>query len=222
MSTVLPRDSLMPAPPTQRRVVVYVDGLNLYYGLKSAGWRRYYWLDLRRLAQSLLLSGQSLAAIRYFTARFSPDPANPGRHIRQDAYLQALSTLPNLSIHYGHHLPKNRTCPQCKATISTYEEKMTDVNIAVALLNDAHDNLFDTAIIVSADSDLAGPIHSVRSRYANKPIIAVFQPKRASKELRRVASGSLNIGQDRLRRNQLPDPVAKPEGYSIARPQRWN
>ena len=30
-----------------RRVAVYVDGFNLYYGLRSKGWRRYYWLDLR-------------------------------------------------------------------------------------------------------------------------------------------------------------------------------
>ena len=28
------------------RVSVYVDGFNLYYGLRSRGWRRYYWLDL--------------------------------------------------------------------------------------------------------------------------------------------------------------------------------
>ena len=200
---------------SSHRVVVYVDGLNLYYGLKSAGFRRYYWLDLWRLAQSMLRRGQSLAAVKYFTAKFAPDPADPGRHIRQDAYLQALDTLPDLSIQYGYHLPKARGCPQCGATISTYEEKMTDVNIAVALLNDAQDNLFDTAIVISADSDLSGPISSVRSRYANKPILVAFPPKRASKELRRVASGSFHIGRDVLRRNQLPDPVVKPDGMPL-------
>lgn len=208
--------------PSPRRVVVYVDGLNLYYGLKSAGFRRYYWLDLRRLSQSLLRHGQSLAEVRYFTTKFAPDPSDPGRHARQDAYLQALDTLPSLSIHYGYHLPKTRTCPQCGATISAYEEKMTDVNIAVSLLNDAQDNLFDTAIVISADGDLSGPISAVRSRYANKPILVAFPPKRASKELVRVASGNFRIGRDRLRRNQLPDPVLKPDGYIIAKPQRWS
>ena len=29
-----------------QRVAVYIDGFNLYYGLKSKGWSRYYWLDL--------------------------------------------------------------------------------------------------------------------------------------------------------------------------------
>ena len=35
---------------------------------------------------------------------------------------------------------------------------MTDVNIAVQLLGDAQDKVFDTAIVISADSDLAGPV----------------------------------------------------------------
>ena len=155
-------DSRITTSPSPRRVVMYVDGLNLYYGLREARWRRYYWLDLRRLAQSLLLSGQSLAAVRYFTARFNPDTADPGRHIRQDTYLRALDTLPGLSIQYGYHLPKTRDCPRCGASLPAYEEKMTDVNIAVALLNDAQDNLFDTAIVISADSDRSSPISAVR------------------------------------------------------------
>lgn len=212
----------MTTSPSSHRVVVYVDGLNLYYGLKSAGLRRYYWLDLCRLAAALLRRGQTLVAVRYFTAKFAPEPADPHRHVRQDTYLQALGTLPDLSIHYGYHLPKTRTCPQCGASIPAYEEKMTDVNIAVALLNDAQDNLFDTAIVISADSDLSGTISAVRSRYVNKPILVAFPPKRASKELRRVASGSFHIGRDRLRRSQLLDPVVKPDGYTIAKPQRWS
>ena len=35
-----------------RRVAVYVDGFNLYYGLRSKGWRRYYWLDLHAACPS--------------------------------------------------------------------------------------------------------------------------------------------------------------------------
>ena len=208
--------------PASRRVMVYVDGLNMYYGLKQAELRRYYWLDLRRLAQSLLLNDQSLAGVRYFTARFDPDPGDPDQHIRQDTYLQALVTLDDLSIVYGKHLRKTRVCPHCNATILTYEEKMTDVNIAVALLNDAHDNLFDTAILVSADSDLASPIGEVRSRYTDKRIIVAFPPNRVSNDLRTVASGSFRIRRNHLRRNQLPNPVVKPDGDIIAKPQRWS
>ena len=36
------------------RVIVYIDGFNLYFGLKSKGWKRYYWLNLQKLAIKLL------------------------------------------------------------------------------------------------------------------------------------------------------------------------
>ena len=171
--------------------------------------------------EKFLRPNQRLAAVRYFTAAFLPDPDDPQRHIRQDIYLQALATLPDLHIQLGQMMSKFRTCPQCGTAVATYEEKMTDVNIAVALLNDAQDNLFDVAVIISADSDLAGPITAIRSRYPGKPVIVAFPPKRASKELRSIATASLRIGRDRLRGSQFPPRVVNADGYTIAQPPQW-
>ena len=56
-----------------QRVAAYIDGFNLYYGLRSKGWRRYYWLDLHRLVERLLRPGQQLVAVRYFTTRVVPE-----------------------------------------------------------------------------------------------------------------------------------------------------
>ena len=117
-----------------QRVVVYIDGFNLYYGLRAKGWQRYYWLDLYRLSDNLLRPRQRLVAVRYFTARVSPESRDPDKPIRQSAYLEALDTLPNLCIHYGYHQVKKIICHQCGATRKTYEEKMTDVNIAMEVL----------------------------------------------------------------------------------------
>lgn len=66
-----------------QRVIAYIDGFNLYYGLRAAGWRRYYWLDLRRLAENLLRHGQTLAAVRYFSARVQQEPADSDKPSRQ-------------------------------------------------------------------------------------------------------------------------------------------
>ena len=142
------------------RALVYVDGLNLYHGLRDRGWRRYYWLDARRLAERLLLPDQTLVAVRYFTARVSAEPGNPDKPRRQNAYLEALATLPDLSIHYGQYEAREERCRQCGRTWLRREEKMTDVNIAVEMLGDAADDAFDTAILVSADSDLVGPVRA--------------------------------------------------------------
>jgi hypothetical protein len=58
------------------RVIVYIDGFNLYYALRSKGWRKYYWLDLARLAQALIKPGQQLEALHYFTSRILPTGYN--------------------------------------------------------------------------------------------------------------------------------------------------
>ena len=68
------------------RTMAYVDGFNLYYGLKSKGWKRYYWLDVWRLAENLMRHGQ-LIGVKYFTACVR---ANPPKEARQQAYLGAL------------------------------------------------------------------------------------------------------------------------------------
>ena len=59
------------------RVLVYVDGFNLYHGLRDKGWRRYYWLDARRLAERLLLADQTLVAVRGEAGSSSLTPPPP-------------------------------------------------------------------------------------------------------------------------------------------------
>ena len=70
------------------RVVAYVDGFNLYFGLKEAHGRRFLWLDLQRLVVDLLQPDQHLHAVQYFTARIRDDPEGGSR---QSIYLDALA-----------------------------------------------------------------------------------------------------------------------------------
>ena len=212
----------LPEDPPVQRVAVYIDGLNLYYGLKSRGWRRYYWLDLRRLSENLLRRAQRLEIVRYFTARVESQADDPQRYARQDAYLKALETLPHLTIQYGHHLPKTVTCQRCGAAWTTFEEKMTDVNIAVALLRDAQADVFDTAIVISADSDLTGPLETVLQSHPPKRVIVVFPPNRTSKRLRNTATAAFTLGRKIISDSQFPAQVIDADGYILRKPARWN
>ncbi|MAS10378.1 NYN domain-containing protein [Salinisphaera sp.] len=203
------------------RVASYIDGFNLYFGLKSKHWKRYYWLDLWAMPQALLKPGQQLVASTYFTSRIRNNGINQADMDRQSDYLDALSTNPNLSIREGHFLEKPRRCRACGATWTTYEEKMTDVNIATALLSDAHRDEYDTALIISGDSDLTPPIREVRRVFPHKRLIVAFPPNRHSQDLRRAAHGFIAIGADTLRQNQLPAYVTMPNGHVIHRPATW-
>lgn len=205
-----------------QRVTAYIDGFNLYFGLRQSGWRRYYWLDLPAMVTSLLKPDQELVATHYFTARIRSNGRNTDDAKRQSNYIDALATRPNLTTHEGQYLEKTRKCKSCGATWPDYEEKMTDVNIAVQLLSDAFDDRFDTAIIVSGDSDLTTPIQRVRERFPAKRLIVAFPPNRHSAQLKRVAHGHTSVGEDKLRHSQLPNPVITASGYALHRPAHWN
>lgn len=200
------------------RVSAYIDGFNLYFGLKSKGWRRYYWLDLRALVMNLLKPGQELVVVKYFTARISHDP---DKQKRQSTFLEAVATLPDTRIFYGHYLPKPRECFRCGATWTSHEEKMTDVNIAVELLNDAYDDVFDTALLISADSDLTAPVGAVRARFARKRVVVACPPNRQSKRLERVAHAYFRIGRKKIQDSQFPETVRKADGFVLKRPESW-
>ncbi|MDP2808143.1 MAG: NYN domain-containing protein, partial [bacterium] len=129
-----------------KKVVAYIDGFNLYFGLKSKGWNRYYWLNLQGMVLSLLKPYQQLIYTKYFTAKIK-DP--PDKQLRQKIYLETLGTLPEFSIYYGKYQMNPRICPRCGYQELIPSEKMTDVNIATELLADAFQNNFDTAIIIS-------------------------------------------------------------------------
>lgn len=204
-----------------QHVIVYIDGFNLYYGLRSMHWRQYLWLDIRKLSENLLRPQQRLEKIRYFTARISSESHDPDRPRRQNTYLEALATLSDLQVHFGSYIAKNHRCPKCGETTKTFEEKMTDVNIAVEMLCDAQDNSFDTAIIVSADGDLVGPINAVRHRFPEKRVVVAFPPGRRSFALRKAATGYFDISQSAIRNSQLPEEVVKPDGYMLKRPPSW-
>jgi uncharacterized LabA/DUF88 family protein len=200
--------------------MAYVDGFNLYFGLKDSGFKRYYWLDVAALAQSLLKPGQQLSATHYFTARIRANGRNTADQKRQNDYLDALAVR-GVQSQFGHYLQKTRQCRQCNASWPDYEEKMTDVNIAIQLLGDAFDDAFDTALVISGDSDLTTPIRKVRERFVQKRVIVAFPPGRYSNELKRCANGYLTIGEDKLRASQLPEQLVKPDGYVLARPVTW-
>lgn len=204
-----------------QRVITYVDGFNLYFGMKDSRFKKYYWLDLPALSAALLKPEQQLVATHYFTARIRTNGRNAADAKRQTNYIDALAAQDNLTVHEGHYLEKTQRCNGCGATWKAYEEKMTDVNIAAQMLADAYEDRFDTAFIISGDSDLTTPIQQVRKRFPNKRLIVVFPPNRQSAQLKKAANGFLSIGEDKLRQNQLPDPVITANGFALHRPAHW-
>lgn len=211
---------LDPSATAGQRVIVYIDGYNLYHGLREKEWKRLYWLDLWSLGEQLLKSGQVLQGVRYFTTRIDgPDDSRR----RQEIYLEAIAVgRSRMTIDYGHFLRKTAECRRCGSTWPRFEEKKTDVNITCRLVEDALDDAFDVAIVVSGDSDLVPPIQLVRRRWPRKRVIVAFPPARHSAQLKQSANGSVFIGERTLAHAQLPDAVVNIAGVPLRRPDRWS
>ncbi|MGL6094810.1 MAG: NYN domain-containing protein [Fimbriiglobus sp.] len=206
------------SPPKPVRVNCYIDGFNLYFGLKDSGLERYLWLDVFRLALQLLEPGQKLVRVNYFTSRISSPPE---KRKRQSDYLEAIRTVSPVIIVEGQYLDKRMSCRSCGREWIDHEEKMTDVNIATELLADAFEDGFDTALVISADSDLVPPIRWIRTKFPQKRVVAVFPPSRRSLHLQNSATAFFPIGRAKLAASQLPDEIAKADGYVLRRPISW-
>ncbi len=200
------------------RTIVYIDGFNLYYGLRQAKWQRYYWLDIRKLATQLLKPDQQLVATKYFTSRIA---GSPDKLKRQTTFLDAIVAVGGVEIEYGQYRVDAISCDHCDNKISIPREKMTDVNMATAILTDAFTDKFDHAILVTADSDLIGPVRAVRSNFEKKRIIIAFPPERGSKLLREDANAWIRIGHRLFANSQLPDKITLENGHELCRPEKW-
>jgi uncharacterized LabA/DUF88 family protein len=200
------------------RVIAYVDGYNLYYGLREKKWKRFYWLNIQMMVEHLLKPDQTLIVTKYFTTIVKRPEE---RRKRQAVFLEALQILNDFKFYYGHFLAETVCCRNCGHTYETYHEKMTDVNISVELMTDTFQDQFDVAVLVSADSDLVGPVKAVRRLFNRKRIVVAFPPGRSSKALKQAADAQIYIGRNVLAKSLFPDQIVKPDGYILHRPEQW-
>lgn len=200
------------------RVNAYVDGFNLYYGLKQRGWKQHYWIDPYLLVKSLLRPGYSLNRVLYFTARVrTPDD----KRQRQSAYLQALQTLSMAEVILGKFLQKTVTCRNCSQSWNTHEEKMTDTAIGVNLVADAFTNDFDMAIMVGGDTDIVPALKVVHRHFPKKRLEAWFPPSRKNQQVADECDDEGQINGNHLKAAAMPERVTTPQGHVIQRPGRW-
>ncbi len=201
----------------KEKVIAYVDGFNLYFGMVEAGFGYCKWLDLKLLVQNLLKPNQALIEVKYFTSRVSH---NPDKQKRQSLYIDALKSI-GVKIIYGNYQDGNVTCLRCGHIWKSAKEKMTDVNIATSIIIDAYKNEYDMAMLISGDTDLVPPIREVHALFKDKRVMIAFPPKRHNKVLAIAAKGSFVIGRKKLTDSQLNDEISSLSGFKITIPVSW-
>ena len=205
------------------RTAVYVDGFNLYYGaLKGTAFK---WLDLNLLCQNILGTRYAINSIVYCTAIVHPTPTNPNNASRQRVYLRALQAqVPHFKPVYGRFSLTKPWYPAASqplgalVQVQRMEEKGSDVNLAVHMVNDAWQNLFDCAVVVSNDSDLAEALRIVQQQCGKRVGLLTPEKRRVSKHLKRYSHFQRMIRRGNLAKAQLPSPIP---GTNLRKPKGW-
>jgi hypothetical protein len=178
-----------------RKAALYVDGFNFYYGVrnhfKAAEPQRGFslsglvWCDFRALVERHFLEPETrLSIIRYFTAPVTPQvEAKADEHARYEYWLRAARTIPGLLVIFGYYRPGRKGTPQAAAggdplahVEQLRQEKETDVNIAVEMLLDGIAGHFDTAYLLSGDTDQIPAVAAAAFRLGRHRRVRVLVP----------------------------------------------
>lgn len=216
------------------KTIVYIDGFNLYYrALKKT---KFKWLNLQALCEAVLPKECEIVGINFYTARISGriDPNSPRD---QQVYLNALSTISTLSIHFGsfqvsdkpmflstplEFQPKAHTQPVPTprfAKVVKTEEKGSDVNLGVHLVRDALLGRFEHAAVITNDTDLCEPLRIVKDE-THLPITLMTPVDKPAISLKAQATYVRHI-KPYLGPSQFPDTVTMHDGQILTRPKGW-
>lgn len=206
------------------RVFFFIDGFNLYHAFDYFSgasdhdrYHKYKWLSLTSLAKHYLRNKDTLSGIEYFTTLATWDPAKVARH---RAFIRAQENE-GVVVVYGEFKRKNRRCSVCGGMSRSVEEKQTDVNIALRLLQTAAMDAYDRAIIISGDTDLLPAIKAVRATFPGKQVGVVIPIGRSSEDLKKQADFHYKMKEEQLRASRLRDQLTLVDGTVLHCPPNW-
>ncbi len=162
------------APGSVERVMIFIDGSNLYHVLAQNCGR--YDLVFDKFAEKL---GNGRQVIRTYYYNIRQDPTfNPAASIEQDKFLTALFETPYFEIRLGVHRRHG----------DQMVEKGVDVMMATDIVVGAFRDIYDTAIVVSGDGDFYPAMQVAKD--LGKHIEVVAFDSNLSPEAKRVADSA--------------------------------
>ena len=208
----------------KRRILVFVDGYNLYHGIcdevkKSKGRDNFLkWVDIGKLA--VILVGEpsyEMLGTLYFSAYADHRPTAKGRH---RVYVAALK-MQGAVVIMGKFKKRKRRCKICGKSFIGHEEKETDVNIAIHMMEACYDRSCNEIFLISGDTDMVGPIKLIKKRFPEITIRILAPPNRGNSELRQIADDFKQITRQHVADSLLPKAVTA-GGKTITRPPEYD
>lgn len=213
----------------KKKVVFYVDGFNFYFGLKEMSksqpdWRKFYWIDIVKFFSRFLQEDEELVVVNYFTAR----PKSSGKRIRQDMLMNCNKAISGnlLKLYYGKYQDKSMKCRAddgCGKEYMHWEEKQSDVSLAIKIVEDCHNKICDKVILVSGDSDFLPPLKLMKKYYPQIELAVFFPPCKYTSSIVNLGVNTLGLDRNKSRWNQalLPEIIELENGKKYRKPTEW-
>lgn len=131
------------------RVAIFIDGSNFYHCLKDEfGIAK---LDMGKLVEKVR-AGRDLVRTYYYNAPVNQED-HPEQYQSQQRFFERLRQIPYFQVKLGR-LEKRPG--------GMLVEKGVDLAIAVDMLQLAHRNVYDTAVLITGDGDFAYVVNAIK------------------------------------------------------------
>ena len=202
------------------RSAFYIDGFNLYHAVADLNENFLKWCNFWKLAETVIPSQtETLVKVVFCTAYY---PGDTDKRWRHGEFNKALENC-GVTVVHGHYVHEPKECRDCGATWRKPTEKETDINVALSLYQDAVADVFDTAYLLTADSDQAATAKFFRSAFPNKSLVTVSPPGRNfSVHITPYANGGkIALNKEHLEKAVLP-PIVMGSGPAARRPREYD
>lgn len=157
----------------QENVSVFIDGSNLFHGMRKDHPGSF--IDLEKLVAKLV-GDRNLRRVYYYFAM--PNQSDNGEaYQKQQKFINAISSLPYFKVIQGR-LERRETTDK---TGFVYVEKGVDIALAIDMISSL--DTYETAILVSGDSDFAKVVEYIQQKgkhvegYATESLMSFFLRK---------------------------------------------
>lgn len=182
------------------RVKIYIDGPNFYYGLQTIGRKfREFQFNFVGMGRSLTNKNRNLVGINYYSSSFNQQ-RNPKTYRKQQKFFARLQnngiTLTLCKLEF-RVVNRNAHIQTSKGTI-----KGDDISIAVDMLSDAYENVYDVGILISSDGDFVPLVKKVLS--LGKEVEILYFENLKSPELIYCCKNCRAVSKSLIRKNFIP------------------
>ena len=170
-----------------KRVAVFIDGNNFYFGLRKLYGKEKSLKNFNFLKfVDFLAKNEKVVDIFYYNAQLDREQ-NPNKYESQKQFFENLKKLPNFHLILCKLLKRNIT----GTNKFYYIIKEDDIHMAVDMVENAGENKFDTAIVVSGDGDFVPAVEAVKRK--NKEVENVYFKNSSSRNLQKHCSNSFEL-----------------------------